>query len=97
MLYLDSPSGVGLSYSETEEDYVTNDTHTAHDSNIFLREFFRQYEAFAKHPFYISGQQSPLCMVSLHIDQTTIISFYEESRFHRRSEWQDRDNWERSN
>ncbi len=55
MLYLDSPSGVGLSYSETEEDYVTNDTHTAHDSNIFLHEFFREYETFAKHPFYISG------------------------------------------
>ena len=55
MLYLDSPAGVGLSYSATLEDYTTNDTHTAHDSNIFLRKFFQEFEEFAKLPFYISG------------------------------------------
>ena len=55
MLYLDAPAGVGLSYSEAAEDYTTNDTHTAHDSNIFLRKWFSKYDAYAKLPFYISG------------------------------------------
>ncbi|BDA42112.1 Serine carboxypeptidase 1 [Coccomyxa sp. Obi] len=56
MLYLDSPAGVGLSYSASPADYTTNDTHTAHDSNIFLRKFFEEFAEFAKLPFYISGE-----------------------------------------
>lgn len=55
MLYVDSPAGVGLSFSETKEDYVTNDTHTAADLNTFLRAFFSRYAAFSKQDFYISG------------------------------------------
>ncbi len=55
VLYLDSPSGVGLSYSSEAQDYVTNDTATASDSNVFLRKFFRLYPDFASHDFYISG------------------------------------------
>ena len=41
MIYLDSPAGVGLSYSDTRSDYVTNDTATAADANVFLRRFFQ--------------------------------------------------------
>lgn len=55
MLYLDSPAGVGLSYSEAAEDYTTNDTHTARDTNTFLRKWLSKHAAFAKLPFYISG------------------------------------------
>ncbi len=55
VLYLDSPSGVGMSFSGVEQDYITNDTATAHDSNIFLRKFFTLYPDFASHDFYISG------------------------------------------
>lgn len=55
MLYLDSPAGVGLSYSASPADYTTNDTHTAHDSDIFIRKFFEEFEEFANLPFYISG------------------------------------------
>lgn len=36
MIYLDSPSGVGLSYSDNETDYVTGDLKTASDSHTFL-------------------------------------------------------------
>jgi hypothetical protein len=57
MLYVDSPAGVGLSYSETKEDYDTNDTQTAHDLNVFLRTFFYKYEEFSKLDFYITGKQ----------------------------------------
>ena len=36
ILYLDSPAGVGFSYSSNESDYVTGDLKTASDSHIFL-------------------------------------------------------------
>ena len=55
VVYLDAPSGVGFSYSDTHTDYVTNDTRTAHDNNIFLRKFFALYPSFAPNDFYISG------------------------------------------
>ncbi len=61
MLYVDSPAGVGLSYSGTKEDYRTNDTHTAQDLNAFLRAFFTRYDAFSKLDFYISG--APLALI----------------------------------
>lgn len=35
-LYLDSPAGVGLSYSKNETDYITGDIKTATDSHAFL-------------------------------------------------------------
>lgn len=56
VLYLDSPAGVGLSYSQFEEDYITNDTQTAKDADVFLRKFFKVYPQFLKNPFYITGE-----------------------------------------
>lgn len=55
VIYLDSPAGVGLSYSETPADYVTNDTATAADANAFLRGFFRKYPEFLHNELYIAG------------------------------------------
>jgi serine carboxypeptidase-like clade 1 len=36
MIYLDSPAGVGLSYSKNVSDYQTGDLKTAADSHTFL-------------------------------------------------------------
>lgn len=36
VLYLDSPAGVGLSYSANQSDYKTGDLKTATDSHTFL-------------------------------------------------------------
>lgn len=36
MIYLDSPAGVGLSYSNNVSDYETGDFKTAADSHTFL-------------------------------------------------------------
>ena len=55
VIYLDSPAGVGLSYSETRSDYVTNDTHTATDADAFLRHFFQRYPEFLRNDLYIAG------------------------------------------
>lgn len=36
MIYVDSPAGVGLSYSKNTSDYDTGDLKTASDSHTFL-------------------------------------------------------------
>lgn len=36
IIYLDSPVGVGFSYSNNISDYITGDTKTAVDSHAFL-------------------------------------------------------------
>lgn len=36
VIYLDSPSGVGMSYSKNVSDYETGDLKTAADSHTFL-------------------------------------------------------------
>jgi len=57
MIYLDSPAGVGLSYSTNPNvDYITNDKITANDSRNFLLKFFTAYPEFSKNDFYIAGE-----------------------------------------
>jgi len=57
MIYLDSPCGVGLSYSnDPVNDYVTNDQITAKDSHNFLLNFFAKYSNFKNNKFFISGE-----------------------------------------
>ncbi|KAF6145834.1 hypothetical protein GIB67_028829 [Kingdonia uniflora] len=56
IIYLDSPAGVGLSYSDNETDYVTGDLRTASDTHTFLLKWFQQYPEFLSNPFYISGE-----------------------------------------
>lgn len=56
MLYVDSPAGVGLSLADFPADLVTNDTHTAADSEEFLRAFFDRYPLLQERDFYISGE-----------------------------------------
>jgi len=57
MIYLDSPAGVGLSYSTNPDvDYNTGDKITAHDSCNFLQHFFSQFPEFQSNDFYIAGE-----------------------------------------
>ncbi|RAL43383.1 hypothetical protein DM860_012524 [Cuscuta australis] len=56
IIYLDSPSGVGLSYSGNETDYITGDLKTASDSHTFLLKWFELYKEFLPNPFYIAGE-----------------------------------------
>jgi hypothetical protein len=56
VVYLDSPAGVGLSYSDTPQDYATNDTQTAADADAFLRAFMRRYPQLADNELYIAGE-----------------------------------------
>ncbi|CAN8232401.1 unnamed protein product [Cochlearia groenlandica] len=56
IIYLDSPVGVGFSYSNNESDYETGDIKTALDSHTFLLKWFQMYPEFQSNPFYISGE-----------------------------------------
>ncbi|XP_044473198.1 serine carboxypeptidase 1-like isoform X2 [Mangifera indica] len=56
MIYLDSPAGVGLSYSKNESKYITGDIQTAIDTHAFLLKWFELYPQFLNNPFYISGE-----------------------------------------
>ncbi|KAI3829879.1 hypothetical protein L1987_04010 [Smallanthus sonchifolius] len=56
MIYLDSPAGVGMSYSANKTDYITGDTKTASDSHKFLLEWFKLYPEYLSNPFFIAGE-----------------------------------------
>lgn len=56
IIYLDSPAGVGLSYSANRSDYYTGDLKTASDSHVFLLKWFELYPEFLQNPFYITGE-----------------------------------------
>ncbi|XP_069809666.1 lysosomal protective protein-like [Dendropsophus ebraccatus] len=55
VIYLESPAGVGFSYSD-DKNYITGDTQTAQDNYMALKDFFRIYPEFTANDFYIAGE-----------------------------------------
>eukprot|EP01104_Vermistella_antarctica_P015327 TRINITY_DN5001_c0_g1_i1.p1 TRINITY_DN5001_c0_g1~~TRINITY_DN5001_c0_g1_i1.p1 ORF type:complete len:509 (-),score=68.17 TRINITY_DN5001_c0_g1_i1:59-1585(-) len=58
VIWLESPAGVGFSYSNTTSDYTQNvtDARTADDSYAFLLGFFERFPQFSTNPFWITGE-----------------------------------------
>jgi carboxypeptidase C (cathepsin A) len=57
LLFLESPAGVGFSYSNTTSDlYTTGDQRTAEDSYIFLVNWFERFPQYKHREFYIVGE-----------------------------------------
>ncbi|PON99336.1 Serine carboxypeptidase-like [Trema orientale] len=57
LLFIDSPVGVGFSYSNTSSDLLTNgDKRTAHDSLEFLLKWFERFPQYRGRDFYITGE-----------------------------------------
>ncbi|GLJ42537.1 hypothetical protein SUGI_0881930 [Cryptomeria japonica] len=57
MLYVESPIGVGFSYSNTTSDYhLFNDTLTAQDNLAFLLNWFKKFSEYRDVDFYITGE-----------------------------------------
>ena len=56
VLFLESPAGVGFSYSNTTSDYVTGDTKTAADSYTFLVNWLERFPEYKTRDFYITGE-----------------------------------------
>jgi serine carboxypeptidase-like clade 2 len=56
VVFLESPSGVGFSYSTNTSDYTVGDVRTANDTYNFLLQFFQLYPQYAKNPFWVTGE-----------------------------------------
>jgi serine carboxypeptidase-like clade 2 len=56
VLFVESPAGVGFSYSNTSADMRVGDAHTAKDMRTFLVRFLERYPALASADMYISGE-----------------------------------------
>ncbi|XP_052194316.1 serine carboxypeptidase II-2-like [Diospyros lotus] len=57
MLFLESPAGVGFSYSNTTSDYQkSGDKRTAEDAYTFLTNWFKRYPEYKSRDFYITGE-----------------------------------------
>ncbi|KAL4038986.1 hypothetical protein IC575_002628 [Cucumis melo] len=57
LLFLESPVGVGFSYSNNTNDInELGDTITAKDSYAFLINWFQRFPQFKSHEFYIAGE-----------------------------------------
>ncbi|KAM1084982.1 hypothetical protein ACFX13_010984 [Malus domestica] len=57
VLFLESPAGVGFSYTNNSKDLRTlGDRITAADSHAFLVEWFKKFPTLKSHDFYIAGE-----------------------------------------
>jgi carboxypeptidase C (cathepsin A) len=55
MLYIESPVGVGFSYSDTN-DYACNDDRTANENRGAVEAFFASFPEYKKNKFFITGE-----------------------------------------
>uniref|UniRef100_A0A8C9TR07 Carboxypeptidase n=1 Tax=Scleropages formosus TaxID=113540 RepID=A0A8C9TR07_SCLFO len=55
MLYLESPAGVGFSYSD-DQQYKTDDDQVADNNYLALKSFFSKFPNFTQNDFYIFGE-----------------------------------------
>ncbi|XP_040890602.1 lysosomal protective protein isoform X2 [Toxotes jaculatrix] len=55
VLYLESPVGVGFSYSD-DKNYSTNDTEVSMNNYLALKEFFRLFPEFSKNELFLTGE-----------------------------------------
>ncbi|CAM6118109.1 unnamed protein product [Calypogeia fissa] len=57
LLFLESPVGVGWSYSNTSSDYISaTDESTAQDNLEFLFNWFDKFPEYKSHEFYLTGE-----------------------------------------
>eukprot|EP00257_Ricinus_communis_P017206 XP_015575597.1 serine carboxypeptidase-like 45 [Ricinus communis] len=57
MLYLETPAGVGFSYSVNTSFYDNvNDTITAQDNLVFLQQWFLKFPEYMSRDFFITGE-----------------------------------------
>ncbi|KAK7913057.1 hypothetical protein WMY93_013268 [Mugilogobius chulae] len=55
ILYLESPAGVGYSYSD-DQKYATDDDQVAEDNYMALQSFFSKFPNFTENEFFITGE-----------------------------------------
>jgi len=56
MVFIESPAGVGFSYSDVSADYTTGDAQTALDNYNLIQAFFARFPQYNKNALYISSE-----------------------------------------
>ncbi|XP_024963418.1 serine carboxypeptidase-like 42 [Cynara cardunculus var. scolymus] len=56
LLFVESPAGVGWSYSNTTTDYTTGDANTARDMHTFLLNWYAKFPSFKSRDLYLTGE-----------------------------------------
>ncbi|KAL0682159.1 hypothetical protein Bca4012_049006 [Brassica carinata] len=56
LLFVESPAGVGWSYSNTSSDYNTGDETTANDMLVFLLRWFSKFPELKARDFFLTGE-----------------------------------------
>ena len=69
VIYVESPIGVGFSYSNDRSDYITNDNKTAANTYQFLQNFFQLFPQFASNPLWITGESYAGVYVPMVVDK----------------------------
>ncbi|KAI3947637.1 hypothetical protein MKX01_034302 [Papaver californicum] len=77
VIFLESPAGVGFSYSNTTSDYnLSGDTRTAEDSYTFLVNWLERFPEYKTRDFYLAGESylAQLILQNNKITNQTIIN-----------------------
>eukprot|EP01052_Picozoa_sp_SAG31_P041486 SAG31_NODE_6303_length_2074_cov_1.864810_2_plen_365_part_00 len=56
VVYVEQPSGVGLSWSADTAHHATNDEQASADNLLFLKAFFQVFPQFKSNDFYVTGE-----------------------------------------
>ncbi|KAF9599675.1 hypothetical protein IFM89_001621 [Coptis chinensis] len=56
LLFVESPAGVGWSYSNTTSDYNTGDAATAMDMHVFLMKWFEKFSELKTNDLFLTGE-----------------------------------------
>ncbi|KAK2985443.1 hypothetical protein RJ640_006739 [Escallonia rubra] len=56
LLFVESPAGVGWSYSNTSSDYTCGDASTARDMHIFMMKWLDKFPAFKSRNLFLTGE-----------------------------------------
>ncbi|KAF6154907.1 hypothetical protein GIB67_018344 [Kingdonia uniflora] len=56
LLFIESPAGVGWSYSNATSDYTTGDAKTAMDMHVFLMGWYDKFPEFKSRDLFLTGE-----------------------------------------
>jgi len=56
VIFLESPAGVGFSYTNVTSDYTVGDQRTADDAYLFLQGFLDRYPQYRNTSFWVTGE-----------------------------------------
>ncbi|TKY74161.1 Serine carboxypeptidase 42 [Spatholobus suberectus] len=56
LLFVESPAGVGWSYSNTTTDYNTGDASTANDMLLFMLKWYKKFPSYKSRELFLTGE-----------------------------------------